>query len=87
MNMAVDDAVKDTVTFYVIGGKYFVPCSVILQAADSIGLTNQIQIKSSFKRKTDEEFSMMDGEQPAYEKYWSKEKGYWEPTKKNRETF
>lgn len=87
MNMAVDDAVEDTVTFYVISGKYLVPCSVILQAADSIGLTNQIQIKSSFKRKTNEEFSMEGGDQPVYEKYWSKETGYWEPTNKNKETF
>jgi hypothetical protein len=34
MNMAVSDAVEDTVTFYVIGGKYMVPCSAILEAAD-----------------------------------------------------
>ena len=33
MNMAIADAVEDTVTFYMIGGKYFVPCSVILEAS------------------------------------------------------
>jgi hypothetical protein len=38
MNMAVEDSVEDTVTFYMIAGRYLVPCSVILEAADKVGL-------------------------------------------------
>jgi hypothetical protein len=34
MNMAMSDAVEDTVTFYMMGGKYFVPCSAILEASE-----------------------------------------------------
>jgi hypothetical protein len=87
MNMAIDDAVGDTVTFYIIGGKYLVPCSAILNAAEKIGLNNSIQIKSSFKRKTNEEFSATDDGEPEYKKYWTKENGHWQATDKNKETY
>jgi hypothetical protein len=30
MNMALADGIEDTVTFYLIGGTYLVPCSAIL---------------------------------------------------------
>jgi hypothetical protein len=33
MNMAMNDAVEDTVTFYMIGGQFLVPCSAILEKA------------------------------------------------------
>jgi hypothetical protein len=34
MNMAMSDQLSDVVTFYMIGGKYFVPCSAILESAE-----------------------------------------------------
>lgn len=88
MNMAVVDGVGDTVTFYIIGGKYLVPCSIILRASDKINLKNSLTIQSSFKRKTNEQFSQTNSEgKPEYKKYWTKDKGYWEATEANKQQF
>jgi hypothetical protein len=58
MNMAVEDAaITDTVTFYMISGKYFVPCSVILKAAREIGLKQSVMIYGADRGKTDEGFA------------------------------
>ena len=39
MNMAmIDSEVGDTVSFYLIGGKYLVPCSVLINASQELGL-------------------------------------------------
>lgn len=94
MNMALNDSIKDTVTFYLISGRYLVPCSVILRVAEQIGLNNSISIHSSFQRYTNEEFNEQDGDGPRYATYWERKTGgvmdelsYWESTPRNQTTF
>ena len=88
MNMAVNDAVEDTVTFYVIGGKYMVPCSAILEAADQLDLKGSLRIQSAYYGLTNEQFQEVDknGVSNAA-KYWTKESGYWKATEENKKLF
>jgi hypothetical protein len=57
MNMALKDGIEDTVTFYLIGGVYLVPCSAILLAADKLKMREGISIASSYVGTTDEGFN------------------------------
>jgi hypothetical protein len=81
MNMALKDATKeggeDNVTFYMFSGKNFVPCSVILKAAEAQGIKDSLVIYSSYYGKTDKEFARKEGEAPLTQTYWTKESGTW----------
>lgn len=84
MNMAVSDAVEDTVTFYMIGGKYFVPCSIILAASQRIGVQQSLKIYSAFEGKSDKEFARSEeNKSPLYSLYWERDKGGWKYTSEN----
>ena len=86
MNMAVEDAVEDTVTFYMIAGRYLVPCSVILEAADKVGLRQSVQITGPAGR-SDSDFNKMTDPRP-YEEYWIYlGDGDWKVTDKNKIEF
>lgn len=94
MNMALTDAIEDTVTFYLISGRYLVPCSLILEMGEKISLNNSISINSSFSRYTNEQFREQKNGEPLYKKYWERKVGgsmgeylYWEPTPENETTF
>lgn len=89
MNMAMSDQLSDVVTFYMIGGKYFVPCSVILESAEQLDLKNSIKITSSYAGKTDVGYrgeyteTKAGKKQPAFVKFWNKRRSGWYPTEKN----
>lgn len=87
MNMAVKDAIEDTVTFYMIGGKLFVPCSVILEASQEMGIQQSLKIYSSFQGHTDEEFAKTIKGESLYSKYWQIDRDGWSPTQENEDTF
>lgn len=83
MNMAIADSVEDTVTFYMIGGKYFVPCSAILEASQQIGIQQSLKIYSAYEGKSDKEFARHeDGADSLYTKYWVRDDD-WTPTDEN----
>lgn len=87
MNMAIADSVEDTVTFYMIGGKYFVPCSVILEASQQIGIQQSLKIYSAYEGKSDKEFARHDdGADSLYTKYWMRDDDDWTPTDENEAT-
>lgn len=86
MNMAVEDSVEDTVTFYMIAGRYLVPCSVILEAADKVGLRQSVQITGPASR-SDSDFNKSTDPRP-YEEYWIYlGDGDWKVTDKNKTEF
>jgi hypothetical protein len=92
MNMAMNDSIlTDVVTFYFIGGRYFVPCSSILEAAEKIDLKNSIEITSAYKGWSDEVYSMpflIEGKpRPLFVDYWKKVGGIWSPRGKNLSTY
>ena len=95
MNMAMaDSAVKDTVSFYMIGGKYLVPCSVIIEAGKELKLANSIEITSAYQGRSDIEYARhttkpgKNGEQKhLFELYWLKESGTWQPTDENEKEY
>jgi hypothetical protein len=77
--VATNDAIKDdAVNFYLIGGKYFVPCSVILRSLGERRANARkgipITISSSFKRKNDDDLEKMNT------KYWKNDDGKLTPT-------
>lgn len=82
LNLALDNAVQDTVTFYYIGGKALVPGSIILREGLSKKIVSQIpKITSGFKdHKTDEKW---EEEKKKREDYWKKEDNFWIPGIKN----
>ena len=89
MNMAlVDSEVGDTVSFYLISGRYLVPCSSIIRAASQLNLADSISITSSYKGKSDEDYASSTGDgKTAYEKYWSHKEEEWMPTGENYGTY
>ena len=94
MNMAMADiAISDTVSFYMIEGKYLIPCSRLIEAAKELKLANSIEITSSYQGYSDEQYanhttdpSKKGGGQSFYEQYWQKDE-QWYPTDKNRTTY
>ena len=96
MNMAIiDSSVSDTISFYMIGGKYLVPCSVLLEASKELELTNHISIESTYQGYDDNGYARhstrpeKDGEsgKKLYSLYWQKDEGGWQPTGKNKEEY
>jgi hypothetical protein len=95
MNMAIIDSEKDTVSFYVIGGQYMVPCSALLRASKELGLEHNIEITSSYKGFSDLEYARHStkpdkggkGSKKLYSLYWTKEQNGWQHTDKNEEEF
>ena len=92
MNIAIlDSTVKDTVSFYIIGGKYLVPCSIILEASNELGLKNNIEITSTYQGHSDLEYARHKTKPtkeepngtPLYQLYWTKETGAWRPQYEN----
>ena len=89
MNMTMGDVMKDTISFYFISGKYLVPASRILEAANRLGLTDNIIITSSYKGLTDEEYMVQSHTNrrgrfsPLYVDYWRHYRGGWRQTPKN----
>lgn len=94
MNMAMaDSAIGDTVSFYMIEGKYLVPCSRLIEAGKQLKLANSIEIASSYQGYNDEQYashttdpSKKGGGQSFYEQYWQKDED-WYPTDKNKSEY
>ena len=91
MNMAMSDAIDDTITFYMIGGQYLVPGSAILENADSLNLEDSINITSAYNGLTDVgyrgQYTLVKGKmRPEFVKYWHKKYGGWKPTEENMRT-
>ena len=85
MNMAmVDSMVGDTVSFYLVGGKYLVPCSALLEASEELNLQNNITITGP-QAKTDEEYRgpSSKNKKPLYQTHWKNTDGEWTPTGEN----
>ena len=94
MNMEMSEAVKeDKVTFYFIGGKYFVPASAILKAAEKLQLKDSIEITSSYKGLSDiaYELPIIQSSQgkniPLFTKYWRRNSSGWKMTGENLSTY
>lgn len=93
MNMAiVDSAVGDTVSFYMVGGHYLIPCSALLEASKELGLANNISIESTYKGFDDTGYARHStkpkadgsGSTSLYSLYWRKdENNEWQPTGQN----
>lgn len=87
-SLAVADSVSDTVTFYYISGRYLVPGSAILRAAQEIQhqqTSDNIRITSSVKGMDDDEYK-----KGAYKKYWERNTSSitgWIPKEKNASEF
>lgn len=56
MNMAINEGIDDNISFYLIAGKYLVPASEILEAAKELQLRENLEVTSSYKGKSDEEY-------------------------------
>jgi hypothetical protein len=97
MNMAIaDSAVGDTVSFYMVGGRYLIPCSALLKASKELGLANNISIESTYKGFDDTGYARHStkpksdgtGSTSLYSLYWRKdENDEWQPTGKNIEEY
>lgn len=96
MNMAMNDSLlTDTVTFYFIGGQYFVPCSAILEGAMHLQsrLKDSIEITSAYKGLPDLAYEVpILGEgknrKPLFTEYWRKTgTNGWRPTGENFSTY
>ena len=93
MNMAMSDQLSDVVTFYIIGGKYLVPCSAILESAEQLDLKNSVKITSAYSGKTDVGYrgeyteTKQGKKQPAFVKFWSRKRSGWYPTEKNQTEY
>lgn len=93
MNMAIaDSAVGDTVSFYMVGGHYLIPCSALLEASKELGLANSISIESTYKGFDDTGYARHStkpksdgtGSASLYSLYWRKnENDEWQPTGQN----
>lgn len=78
-SLALKDAfVNDQVSFYLIGSRYLVPASVIIQQAQRRGEGFPLEIKPPSDRKTDEEL-----QKDATELWFKGSSGLWEPTEQN----
>ena len=95
MNFAMGQVV-DTICFYFIGGKYLVPASRILEAAQELDLENSIEITSSYRGLNDVAYELpihVDGKgkrSPLYVEYWVHPYGSqstWRPTGKNAQIY
>lgn len=96
MNLAVGD-VTDTVCFYLIGGKYLVPASKILEASKELDLANSISITSSYNGLSDDEYKSSKGkstksneQSPLYTEFWissNANQSSWTPTEKNYQVY
>lgn len=76
MNMAMADAsVDDTVSFYLIGGKYLVPCSVLIENAEELKLKENIDITSRYDALYDWEYRTAISEETGENLYLQ----YWQP--------
>lgn len=82
---------RDTVSFYLISGRYLVPASHIANAVYKNTLYAPISITSSYdESKTDQEYNQWHNKKstpPAYLDFWENNNGNWEPTQKNLETY
>ena len=93
MNMAMSDQLSDVVTFYMIGGKYLVPCSAILESAEQLNLKESIKITSSYTGKTDFGYrgeyteSKNGKKQPSFVKFWHWRRSGWYSTEKNQSEY
>lgn len=96
MNFSMGEAVSDTICFYLIAGKYLVPASHILRAADALDIKNSILITSSYRGLPDLAYEMpyhqsKQGKMsPLYVEYWTHPYGDnngWRPTARNEQTY
>lgn len=95
MNMAMADvAIGDTVSFYMIGGRYLVPCSRLIEAGKELKLANSIEITSAYKGSDDIGYARHgtkptkdNPRTPLYELYWTKDENDWTPTGENYSTY
>ena len=78
-NLALTDVLeKDQVSFYVIGSRYIVPASIIIETAIQRKGGVPFSIKAPYDQKTDEEL------QKKASNYWYQATdGIWIPTEKN----
>ena len=88
-----DSAIGDTVSFYMIEGKYLVPCSRLIEAGKQLKLANSIEITSSYQGYSDEQYanhttdpSKKGSGKSFYEQYWQKDDD-WYPTDKNKSEY
>lgn len=81
-NLALTDVLeKDQVSFYVIGSRYIVPASVIIETAMRRKGGVPFEIKPPFDQKTDEELSKT-------KQYWIQfQPSIWIPTNENKEKY
>jgi hypothetical protein len=95
MNMAmIDSEVEDTISFYLIEGKYLIPCSVLIEASKELKLANSIEITSAYKGYDDIGYSRhstkstkRSGHTTLANLYWEKQNDDWFPTDKNKKTY
>lgn len=77
---------RDTVSFYLIEGRYLVPASHIAEQVYYNQLYAPITITSSFRdMETDQGFNK--GVEKKYAPYWDRSSGEWEPTDYNKATY
>ena len=81
-NLALTDVLeKDQVSFYVIGSRYIVPASVIIETATRRKGGVPFEIKAPFDQKTDEELAKTKN-------YWVQaQPGFWLPTEDNKAKY
>ena len=97
MSLAVSEASNGTnsVTFYIINGRYLVPASHIIQAGSDSEeqLKKSIEITSGWKGLSDEDFNELtytkidDEKGPEWLNYWFKVNNVWFATEKNKKDF
>lgn len=81
-NLALSDVLeRDQVSFYVIGSRYIVPASVIIETATRRKDGVPFEIKLPYNQKTDEELSKLKN-------YWVQPSpGFWIPTEENKAQY
>lgn len=88
-NHDVVSGLTDKVSFYLIEGKYLVPCSELLRLVageDGLFPKENISITSSYKGKSDQEYGHLTKNEENV--WWTRdENGTWAPTKENEKTF
>ena len=94
-NMAIVDSVNDTVSFYLIEGKYFIPCSYLLRMVreQQQNSRQKVTITGPTSLKTDDQFldtnevRNKSRRENLASNYWVPYNGDWKYTVKNKSTY
>lgn len=82
-NLDLNTMFSDGVSFYFIEGSLLIPASHIAKAVQTQTMNLDVEITSSYRGKTDDEYAS-PANNPLYRDYWTRQEGHgWHYTEKN----